>query len=215
MRIMSKIIRILVARVYPRQIAFEFPIEVLAERRRNLPALPAGYEVRQPPDPGDEATIAALLQQESGFGDWTIARVRHEILGSLAHPLAATLILHNGTPAACGFATDASTRRKQIARGMYLYVAPAYRARTQVATYITYSTLGHCVDAGYQEVVAFTDPERLSALLLYLSTGARPLHDTISSLWQWRRIQRRLAPALRRVARSRASRPNPRPLGPS
>src|ERR1019366_6349394 len=85
MRIMSKIIRILVARVYPRQIAFEFPIEVLAERRRNLPALPAGYEVRQPPDPGDEATIAALLQQESGFGDWTIARVRHEILGSLAH----------------------------------------------------------------------------------------------------------------------------------
>jgi hypothetical protein len=206
MRILLKIVRVLAARTYRRQIALEFPLEVIAERSRELPALPAGYEVHQPPHPGDAQAIATLLQQEPGFGDWTEVRVQDEILARLAYPLAATLILHNGSPAAFGYVTDGSTRRKRVAHGMYLYVAPAYRSRTQVAIYITYGTFRPAAAAGYQQVVAYTDPERLSALLLYLSTGARPLRDTISSIWQWRRIMRRLAPALRRLARQRASR---------
>jgi hypothetical protein len=206
MRVVLKIVRILSARVYRRQIAIEFPLEVIAARSRELSPLPTGYELRQPPLPGDAPAIADLLQQEPGFGEWTGARVQDEILTKLAYPAGAVLVLHNGVPAAFGYVADASTRHMRIGHGMYLYVAPAHRSRTQVAVTVTYTTFGPAAAAGYQRIIAFTDPERLSALLLYLSTGARPLYDTISSFWQWRRILRRLAPALQRLARQRAAR---------
>jgi hypothetical protein len=47
-------------------------------------------------------------------------------------------------------------------------------------------------------VLGFTDPTRLSALLLHLSNGARPVKQSLSCWWRWRKIQRRLAPALKR-----------------
>lgn len=205
----AKIARILAGRIHRRQIAFEFPLDMLAQGRAALPALPDGFELRQPPDAGDYDAIATLLQQEPGFGTWTRARLQSEVFDRLAHPLAATLILRDGVPAASGFATDASTRHRKVAHGMYLYVAPAYRSRTNLAPFITFCTLGHCIDAGYQQVIAYTDPERLSALLLYLSIGVRPIRDTISSFWQWRRIERRLAPALQRLARTGRKRATP------
>ncbi len=150
--------------------------------------------------------VAGLLNQEGGFGTWTAARVQAELMDKLAHPLAATLVLHGGLPVALGFATDNSTRRKRVAHGMYLYVVPAHRRRAQLGVFVVYNTLGGCIDAGYDCVMAFTDPDRYSALLLYLSNGALPVHDSLSSYWNWRKIRRRLAPALRRMDRQKALR---------
>ncbi len=124
-----------------------------------------------------------------------------ELLSKLAHPKAATLVLYDGVPVATGFATDESTRRRKIAHGMYLYIVPAHRGRSKLAAFIMYTTLGVCVEAGYDQVLAFTDPTRLSALLLYLSNGARPVKQSLSCWWRWRKIERRLAPALKRAAR--------------
>jgi len=181
-------------------VGFEFPAAMLAEQRRRVKP-PPGYEVRQPPHPGDEASIASLLNREPGFGHWTEQRVRDELLSKLAHPKAATLVLHDGTPVATGFATDESTPRKKVAHGMYLYIVPSHRGRGALAAFVAYSTLGVCVDAGYEQVLGFTDPTRLSALLLHLSNGARPVKQSLSCWWRWRKIERRLAPALKRAAR--------------
>ena len=150
--------------------------------------------------------IASLLNEEPGFGAWTGARVQAELMDQLAHPLAATLVLHKGAPVALAFATDASTRRKRVAHGMYLYVVPAHRRKSQLGAFIVYDTLGGCLEAGYDSVMGFTDPDRLSALLLYLSNGALPVHDSLSSYWHWRKIRRRLAPALQRMNRQKTLR---------
>jgi hypothetical protein len=181
-------------------VGYEFPAAMLLRERARAKA-PPGYEVRQPPHAGDEACIAALLSQEPGFGAWSEQRVRDELLSKLAHPKAATLVLYDGVPVATGFATDESTRRRKIAHGMYLYIVPAHRGRSKLAAFIMYTTLGVCVEAGYDQVLAFTDPTRLSALLLYLSNGARPVKQSLSCWWRWRKIERRLAPALKRAAR--------------
>lgn len=203
MNALKKIARSIAARIYRRQVGYEFPRAMLENSPPGSRLVPDGYEIRQPPSADDTETIANLLNQEPGFGTWDAARVRTDLLDRLAHPRAATLVLYDGEAVALGFATDASTRRKRIAHGMYLYVVPAHRRRSHLGAFVVYNTLGHCLDAGYDHVVAFTDEDRLSALLLYLSEGATPMHDCLSSYWKWRRIRRRLAPALQRMERQK------------
>ena len=192
-------------RIYREHVGYEFPAEMLSRNRAALPGLPEGYSVHQPLHEGDDIIVAALLNQEPGYGFWTAERVRQELLNNLAHPKAGTLVLYGDEPVAVGFATDASTRRRKIAHGMYLYIVPAHRGRSKLSAFIMYDTLGYCLDAGYDQVVGFTDPTRLSALLLYLSSGVRPLYGSISCYWHWRKIYRRLGPALKRAARLRAT----------
>jgi GNAT superfamily N-acetyltransferase len=199
----ERIVRRIKARIYSPHVGYEFPAEMLLPQGNEATA-PVGYEIRQPPHPGDGPAIAALLSQEPGYGDWTVERLQDELLSKLAHPKAATLALFNGIPVAAGFAVDASTPRKRIAHAMYLYVVPAHRGKGALAFYIVHSTLRYCIEAGYQQVMGFTDPTRLSALLLYLSHGARPVKQSLSCHWHWRKILRRLGPALRRSARLRA-----------
>jgi len=200
MGLASRLIRRAFALIVRPHVGFEFSGPMILEQRRKTSA-PTGYEVRQPPHPGDEASIAALLNQEPGYGLWTAERVRTDLLDRLAAPDSATLILHRGVPVAVCFATDESTLRRKIAHGMYLYVVAQHRGRGTLAAYIVFTTLGACVDAGYDQIMAFTDATRLSALLLYLSSGARPVMQSLSCWWRWRKIKRRLAPALKRAAR--------------
>jgi hypothetical protein len=188
-----------------RQVAYAFPVETAAERLRKLRPLPPEYVVRQPPDPQDADAIAALLHEEPSFGVWTGIRVRAELLDQTAGPRSATLVLYEGVSVACAFVVDRSTPRKRLAHAMFLYITPAHRNRSQLSNYVVDCTLAAVSEAGYKTVIGYTDPHRLSALLIYLSIGCRPIYDTIPSIWQWRRIQRRLAPALERLKRIQAS----------
>ena len=205
MRLLEKAGRAIRHRIYRRHVGYEFPADMLIRHRDSLPGLPDGYTVHQPLRDGDELMVAALLNQEPGFGAWTVERVRRELLAQLAHPKAGTLVMYGHEPVAVGFATDASTRHRKIAHGMYLYIAPSHRGRSKLSSFIVYDTLGHCVDAGYDQVLGFTDPTRLSALLLYLSNGVRPIYGSLSCYWHWRKIYRRLGPALERAMRHRAA----------
>ena len=205
MRLTDKMVRRIWHRIYRQHVGYEFPTDMLSQQRASLLALPDGYSVHQPLRDGDEAAVAELLNQEPGFGTWTEDRVRGELMARLAHPKAGTLVMYDGEPVALAFATDESTRRRKIAHGMYLYIVPAHRGRTKLAAFIVFDTLGHCVDAGYDQVLGFTDPTRLSALLLYLSNGVRPIYGSLGCYWHWRKIYRRLGPALERAARLRAA----------
>ncbi len=198
------LVALLATRVYQRQVVLEFPLPVLERRARLLKPLPEGYEVSQPTSDADYAVWADLLNEEPGFSSWTAERIRSELVSRLIDPRAATLIRHNGRAVACGCVVDASTRRRRIAHGMYLFVAPSYRARTAIAYYITFWTMRICVELNYDKVIAMTDSTRLSALMLYLSNDCVPVKNSLYAHIQWYRIEKRLRPTLRALARRKS-----------
>jgi len=187
-------------RIYSRHIGLELPADVVRTSRSLLPPLPQGYVMRQPPAHTDLPAVAELLNQEPGYGVWTAERVERELMARLAHPRSGTIVLYGDTPVAVGFVTDESRRGKRIGHGMYLYVAPEHRRRTPLGAIILFTTFGYCVDAGFDRLLVFTDPDRLPALRLYLSNGMRPLYRSLACVWRWWRIHRRIAAAARKRA---------------
>ncbi len=200
MGFVEKLARRVWYRIYSKHIGLELPNDVVLRSRALLPPLPEGYVMRQPPAQADLSAVAALFNQEPGYGVWTAERVERELMGRLAHPRSGTIVLYGDTPVGAGFVTDESRKGKRIGHGMYLYVAPEHRRRTPLAAIIMFTTFGHCVDGGFDRLLVFTDPHRLPALRLYLSNGMRPLYRSLSCLWRWWRIRRRLAAMPKRTA---------------
>jgi len=180
-------------RVYCRHVGLELPADVVRRGLSRLPPLPPGYTMRQPPDAADWPAVAGLLNREPGFGEWTAARVERELIARLASPRSGTVVFYGETAVAAGFVTAESRGGRRVAHGMYLGVAPEHRRRTPLAAIILFTTFGHCLDGGYEQLLAFTDPDRLPALRLYLSNGMRPLYRSLSCVWRWWWIRRRLA----------------------
>jgi hypothetical protein len=183
----------------------EFPVDEVRKSAAALPPLPKGFAAVIPTTEAHFSAWVALLNEEPGFGCWTMERLKTELLAKLV-PSAALLVLHEGRAIACACATDASTPRRKIAVGMFLYVVPKYRRKAEIAAVTTFGMLNQCVIHGYQEIVASTDPERLSALALYLSNGSRPVCRTFGSWLRWRRILKRLGPTLEKMQRRQARR---------
>lgn len=192
------------SKIFSRHVYYEFPISMLADKTSNLPALKPGYEYRNPSSAQDLIDWAALMNREEGFGVWTAERIRRELMSRLISPEGAAFICFNGKPIASGCIIDASTSHRRIADTMYLYVCPEHRGNKSISYYITYRALKVCVDLGYDQVIGATDPQRLSALLLYLSNGAVPLRNSLYSYVQWHRILKRLSPAMASIQRRRA-----------
>jgi hypothetical protein len=199
MGVVEKLARRIWFRIHSRHVGLTLPVEVVLRHRSLLPPLPPGYAMRQPPDAADLPAIAGLLNQEPGFGVWTPERVERELMTRLAGPRAGTIVLYGETPVGAGFVIDESRPGKRIGHGMYLWVAPEHRRRTPLAAIIVFTSCGHAVDAGYEQLLLFTDPHRLPALRLYLANGMRPLYRSLSCIWHWWWIRRRLAAEPKRV----------------
>jgi hypothetical protein len=189
------------ARLYNPQITMAFPVEEVAKRAASLPQLPKGFSLIVPASERDFALWIDLLNEEPSFGQWTRERLEREILANMVSPTAASLILHEGRGIGCSCAIDGSTRDKRIAYGMYLYIAPKYRARTAFSYILTILALHHGLAVGYPNLWANTYPDRLSALAIYLSIGCRPVYRTLSSVLQWRNVRKRLGPAVEQMKR--------------
>ncbi len=191
-----------IGRVFYRvQIMGSFPGEAIERNYATLEPLDGSYELRTLQEEGSCAAMAALLNQEPGFGVWTEERVRNEIRDRLTEPNAAYVVFRDGKPIACGSVIKVRKYGRTYAEGMYLYVEPKYR-KHKVGRYVTWFTLMHAVRAGYPEVFATTDPTRLSAIALYLAGGARPIYDCAWNVVRWYQIRKRLQPVLDRAARS-------------
>jgi hypothetical protein len=64
---------------------------------------------------------------------------------------------------------------------MWLVLESSHRGFNGLAHALSYRTLAFFVGAGYDEVYAYTDEKRLSAIYLYLNIGAVPAYDSVSS----------------------------------
>ena len=195
--------RLIASFIYQPRVTYEFPIAMLENGRKSLHVLPDGYEYRLATE-ADCAAIATLLTADTGFGTWTAERVKSELLDRLIDPRAGAIRLYKGTPVGCGFVTDASTRRKRVAHGMYLYFTPAHRGKKPVTHYGVYQTMAVAADLNYDRVIGESDPWRFSVLLLHLSNGCVPLKNSLYSHIQWFMIERRLRPALTALAKRQA-----------
>jgi hypothetical protein len=208
LRFLISLIRFALSKIYHRHILYSFPIPVLAQRMQDVPPPKAGYELRVPQTTADYEAWAELLNEDGGFGRWSSERIKSELVSRLVDPRAAVLMFYKGEAVACGCATDASTPRRRIAHGMYLYVRPAHRGPVHrgtksVAYFVTFRALGFCVEHGYEQVLGATDPNRLSALLLYLSNDGVPVRNSLYSYVQWYRVKKQLSPIISTSARRR------------
>lgn len=182
--------------IYQRQVKIEFPIEVLKKRGESLAPLPEGYTLKQPASKTDFALWAELLNSDGELGHWTGERVEREIWSKQISPRAGGLLFYKGEAIGCGSTRDISRGGKKTGMGMFLYLKQSYRGMNKLAYYITYSILHHFVLERYEKVIATTDPDRFSALALYLANGCVPVKDSLYSHIQWWRIYRRIGPAL-------------------
>lgn len=182
--------------IYQSQVKIEFPIEVLKKRGESLLPLPEGYTARLPASRADFELWAELLNSDGELGHWTGERVEREIWANQISPKAGGLLFYNGEAVGCGSTCNISRGRKKTGMGMFLYLHQSHRGMNKLAYYITYSILYHFVLERYEKVIATTDPSRFSALALYLANGCVPVKDSLYSHIQWRRIYKRIGPAL-------------------
>ena len=145
-----------------------------------------------------------LLNREQGFGKWTPEKVKKEIVDLMISPNAGTLLYYKGRLVGCSSTVDKSTKRKKIGIGMWLVLDSAHRGFKGFGHALTYRTLAFFVKAGYDKVYGYTDEKRLSALYIYLTNGAVPVYDSLSSFFKWRRIFKRLKPLIERAEKRTA-----------
>jgi hypothetical protein len=177
----------------------DFLIAMLSEYVDRKWKLPEGYAMISPNGKTDLREWGELLGSEKGFGKWTPERVKAEIVDQMIAPNAGTLLYYKGRLVGCSSTVDKSTKRKKIGVGMWLVLDPSHRGFKGLAHVLTYRTLAFFVEAGYDKVYGYTDEKRLSGLYLYLTNGAVPVYDSISSFFKWRRILKRLKPLIERA----------------
>ena len=183
----------------PEQVKMDFPIAMLSDYVDRKWKLPEGYTILSPDEHTDLGEWSELLNTEKGFGRWTPERVQAEIVDQMIAPNAGSLLYYKGHLVGCSSTVDRSRKRKKIGVGMWLVLEPSHRGLKGLGQVLTYRTLAFFVGAGYDKVYGYTDEKRLSTLYLYLTTGALPAYDSISSFFKWRRIFKRLNPLMKRA----------------
>ena len=184
---------------FRKQVKMDFPIAMLSayvDRKWNLPE---GYTIISPNEETDLKEWGELLSCDKEFGIWTPERVKRVVLDQMIAPHAGTLLYYKGRLVGCSSTVDKSTKKKKIGVGEWLVLEPSHRGLKGLAHALTYRTLAFFAEAGYDKVYGYTDQQRLSALYLYLTNGALPVYDSISSFFKWRRIFKRLKPLLKRA----------------
>jgi len=184
---------------FTKQVKLEFPITMLSEYVGREWNLPEGYTMISPNPETDLGEWGVLLSNEKGFGKWTPERIKSGIVDQMITPNAGTLLYYKGRLVGCSSTVDKSTKKKKIGVGMWLVLAPSHRGGKGLALALTFRTLAFFVVEGYERVYGYTDENRLSGLFLYLTKGAVPVYDSISSFFKWRRIFNRLKPLIERA----------------
>ena len=186
---------------YRKQVQIEFPIPVLRNYINNQWNLPDGYTLRSPDRDIDLQAWADLLNMDKEFGHWTPERIEVDIISNLIAPDAASLLFYKQQLVGSANTMDCSSRKREFGIGMWLMMRESHRGKKELANATTYRTMSYFAKMDYDKAVAFTDPERLSAIYLYLSKGCLPVYDSLFSFIHWYRINKRLKPVLERARR--------------
>lgn len=212
-KIIFKIIHMIIEKLknlpryfYRKQVQVEFPIPVLRNYVDYQWSLPEGYTLCSPGRDVDLQAWADLLNMDKQFGHWTPERIKVDILSNLIAPDAAALAFYKQQLVGCGNTIDCSSGKRKFGIGMWLMISESHRGTKDLAYAVTFRTLSYFAKMDYDKVVGFTDPERLSAIYLYLCKGCLPVYDSLSSFIHWYRINKRLKPALERAKRRQKNR---------
>ena len=121
---------------YRAQLMYSFPGEAIERSYAAQEPLDASYELRTLQEEGSCAAMAALLNQEPGFGVWSEERVQTIRDQLISEPRAGCVMFRDGQPIACGAVIKVRENGRTYAEGVYLYVEPKHR-KLKVARYIT------------------------------------------------------------------------------
>jgi len=198
----TKRVKFLYLFIYSEQVKINFPISTLMKYVDHKWKVPEGYILRSPDESTNLKEWAELLNSDGDFGTWTPEKIKTEIIDKMIDNRAGTLLYYKDRLIGC--ATTVGSLCGRVGVGMWLFLAPSHRNVKGLAHSLTYRTLAFFVKAKFDKVIAYTDSDRLSAIYLYLSNGAEPAYDSISSFLKWRRILKRLKPLLDRAKKHKA-----------
>lgn len=154
--------------------------------------------------PSDHENWISLLNSDEGFGCWDMERLDREILQWLMHPASAALLFRGQQLIGCAAMCMQELHGRVRPMGMYLILDAGFRGQFKLSLALYRCTLAYAEDAGHDRVFATTFEDRSSALTLYALHDAKPIHTNLYSWIQWRRINKRIAPIVKRL-RKRSS----------
>jgi mycothiol synthase len=155
-----------------------------------LPRLPPGHELRVA-TADDADGIAAIMA--SAFGpDWTVDRVRRELLD--AEDVETTFVITSGgVPVATASLRLLPDRYPGSGYVHWVGVHAEHRGK-RLGRAVSLAVLRRCRDLGCRDAVLETDPPRLPAIRTYLNLGFRPEHVVPEHEAVWQDILGALAP---------------------
>lgn len=199
-RLPRSIYRRLRAAIYQQQVKMYLSRAQVLRVWESYPATAPGLVVKSCDDERELAAWVELLNREEGFGVWSEQRLRTDLLDMLVSPRSTTLVYDGERLIGCACLVRVPGDPR-TAQGMFMYLDKAYRGSRRLGHLMALRTLAFVDDRpGLDRTLITTDPERLSALLIYLQLGAEPIRDSLYAFVQWRRIYRRLGPVLQRMA---------------
>jgi RimJ/RimL family protein N-acetyltransferase len=149
------------------------------------------YAFKKPDAQTDLQAWADLLTCDTRFGVWSRERIQTDILEELIAPDSAILVYHDNQLVACASAQRLSPARDGIGILMWFCILPAHRGR-HLGCCLVARTLSLFAREQYGHVMITTDPDRLTAIHIYLSAGAKPLYTSLSSYLFWWKIRRQI-----------------------
>ncbi|MBN2190244.1 MAG: hypothetical protein JW728_03440 [Candidatus Aureabacteria bacterium] len=185
---------------YP-QVKIEFPIDILKQYIDCKWNLPKDYKICSPDNTVDKQAWADLLNSDGEFGIWNKKRVEEEVISHMITQDAASLLYYKDKLIGCSSTMRDINSKIKIGIGMFLLLEKSHRSKKGLSFALTFRTLSFFARENFVKAFAYTDPHRLSALYLYLSNGIKPKYNSISSIFQWYMIKKRLNPLLKRKKR--------------
>lgn len=184
--------------IYQDQVSFLLPTAMAPADPAEI-SCPTGYSLRCLAGRQDHTPWLELLNKDSGFGHWDETRLQNELVNRLFTPDSAGFLFKDrklvGSAAICA----TFFRGRLMPAGMFLILDPECRGSFKLANALFNFNLYLSAREGYSHVFVSTYPDRLTALTLYLASGAQCCHTSVWSYVQWNRIQKRLGPTVARL----------------
>jgi mycothiol synthase len=140
--------------------------------------------------PGSEPAWAALLSESGEFGEWTVERLRQEMLANLL-PEGGAFVECDGRLVACASACAFPAFEPDSVL-MYVVTLREHRG-SGLGRLVTAAVMEAARRGGYPGIVLQTDVDRLAAIRTYLRLGFVPVLDVDASMpSRWDAIMGRL-----------------------
>lgn len=191
---LTRVLRRIRAMLYNEQVTMLLPT------RRPTPPRPLTADhILRSAQAEDYPDWISLLNADEGFGHWDDNRLCRDLIGKLLRPDSSVLLFRGGKLIGCAAMCIGDYKGRLMPTGMFLILDAAHRGQFKLSNALYHAVLAHAEAAAHPYTFVSTFPDRLSALALYLSNGAKPVHSNLWSFVQWRGIHRRTGAIVNRL----------------